>query len=83
MQIQNITNGLTTAILAPDDCRLLAHACEEALINIVSDQQSSDIVHIETLGAALKASAIAGYAQFEMHATDLTLLADRLKAVGW
>jgi hypothetical protein len=83
MRIQNITNGLATAILTPDDCRLLAQACEEALVNVVDAQQESDIAHTETLGAAFKAIAIAGYAQFERHVADLTLLAKRLKAVGW
>jgi hypothetical protein len=83
MQIKSITNGLAMASLTPDDCRLLAQACEEALVNKIGDQQGNEIIHTETLGAALKAAAIAMYCQVEMHASDLTLVGQRLKAIGW
>ena len=71
--IQQIAHGLTMAQLSPEDCRLLATACQEAGRHLlVPDRQREvEVAHIETLGAAFRAAAVAGMAQMCMRQEQL------------
>jgi len=79
MVLEKIQNGICVISLAPEEAALLHHSCDLAVQDIGNLDKST---HIETLGAAFKAMAIAGIAQGEMHVEDLELLQKELLAQG-
>jgi len=66
MNMHTIKYGLTTLSFHGRDCHLLAEACETALENEAGCECEADVLHLEAMGAAFAAAAIAADLQRDM-----------------
>ena len=66
MLVQEIKYGLTTLNLHAEECHLMAEACETALENEAGCGCQADVLHLEAMGAAFAAAAIAANLQLAM-----------------
>jgi hypothetical protein len=79
MKLLSIGNGMAFFALSADDCALLSRALDAADLD---DQKPGEFDMIMAMGAAFKASAIVGLAQWNMHVPELESLDKAMQAAG-
>jgi len=82
MKVQSIREGCMSVGLSPEDCVLLAEACQVAAENIIAEERAQDIARVETMGAVFHAAGIAAYGQRVMALNELPALERVLQDVG-
>ena len=78
MKTLNIRNGYVTVRLSAAQCATIARACQFASERTLT----YDIDHWRTMAVLFQACAIAGYAQWQMCASDLQALEEQLYLAG-
>lgn len=88
MRIQSIGQYEAVVSVSADDCMLLARACNIAAEviggqNGNNGEQTNIVAYTEALGAAFKATAIAGLAQWDMSRSAIVTLEEAMKQLDW
>jgi len=82
MFLNSIANGMCAVTFNAHECTLLHAACHTAGGTLIREEEKPELLQLEAISAAFKAMAIAGYAQWEMNAGQLTRLEEQLQTGG-